>query len=58
MITHDFVEEGHLLDGDRVDLTPGQAFGPGRDECRRPGMRHGPCRAPAGRALVEIRDRA
>ncbi|MFE7017439.1 hypothetical protein ACFVAQ_44405 [Streptomyces sp. NPDC057651] len=53
VVTHDCGEQVHLLEGDLVGLTPGQAFGPGRDESRWPGMRHGPCRAPAGRTLLE-----
>ncbi|MGW4386684.1 hypothetical protein [Streptomyces sp. NPDC004685] len=58
VITHGRVEQVHLSEGDLVDLTLGRVFGPGHDESRRPRMRHGPCRAPAGCTLLEIRDRA
>ncbi|MCX5442572.1 MULTISPECIES: cupin domain-containing protein [unclassified Streptomyces] len=58
VITHDYVEEVYLLEGDLVDLTLGQTFGPGHYASRRPGMRHGPYRTPAGCTMLEIRYRA
>ncbi|MFD4651430.1 cupin [Streptomyces sp. NPDC058441] len=58
VITHDYVEEVYLLEGDLVDLTLGQTFGPGHFASRQPGMRHGPYRTPAGCTMLEIRYRA
>ncbi|WP_326708488.1 cupin domain-containing protein [Streptomyces sp. NBC_01474] len=58
VITHDYVEEVYLLEGDLVDLTLGQTFGPGHFASRRPSMRHGPYRTPAGCTMLEIRYRA
>ncbi|MFE7011153.1 cupin domain-containing protein [Streptomyces sp. NPDC057651] len=58
VITHDYVEEVYLLEGDLVDLTLGQTFGPGHYASRRPGTRHGPYRTPAGCTMLEIRYRA
>ena len=58
MITHDYVEEVYLLEGELTDLTLGQTFGAGHYASRRPGMPHGPYRTPAGCIMLEIRYRA
>ena len=57
VITHDYVEEVYLLEGDLVDLTLGRTFGPGYYASRPPGMRHGPYRTENGCTMLEIRYR-
>jgi ChrR-like protein with cupin domain len=57
VITHDYVEEVYLLDGELVDLTLGQSFRAGYYASRRPGMPHGPYRTPDGCTMLEIRYR-
>jgi ChrR Cupin-like domain len=57
VITHDYVEEVYLLDGELTDLTLGQTFRAGHYASRRPGMPHGPYRTAAGCTMLEIRYR-
>ena len=57
VITHDYVEEVYLLEGELTDLTLGRTFGAGHYASRRPGMPHGPYRTPAGCTMLEIRYR-
>jgi hypothetical protein len=58
VITHDYVEEVYLLDGELTDLTLGQTFRAGAYASRQPGMPHGPYRTAAGCTMLEIRYRA
>ena len=58
VITHDYVEEVYLLDGELTDLTLGQTFRAGHYASRRPGMPHGPYRTGTGCTMLEIRYRA
>ena len=46
VITHDYVEEVYLLEGELTDLTLGRTFRAGHYASRRPGMPHGPYRTP------------
>jgi hypothetical protein len=48
VITHDYVEEVYLLEGELTNLTLGRTFRAGHYASRRPGMPHGPYRTPAG----------
>ena len=57
VITHDYVEEVYLLEGELTDLTLGRTFRAGHYASRRPGMPHGPYRTPAGCTMLEIRYR-
>ena len=57
VITHDYVEEVYLLEGELTDLTLGRTFRAGHYASRRPGMPHGPYRTPAGCTMLEIRCR-
>ncbi len=57
VITHDYVEEVYLLDGELTDLTLGRTFRAGSYASRPPGMPHGPYRTPAGCTMLEIRYR-
>ena len=57
VITHEYVEEVYLLEGELTDLTLGQTFGPGYYASRPPGMRHGPYRTVTGCTMLEIRYR-
>ena len=56
-ITHDYVEEVYLLDGEFIDVTLGRTFRAGHYASRRPGMRHGPYRTLTGCTMLEIRYR-
>ena len=58
VITHDYVEEVYLLDGELTDLTLGRTFRTGDYASRQPGMPHGPYHTPAGCTMLEIRYRA
>ncbi|GAA1975048.1 cupin domain-containing protein [Amycolatopsis minnesotensis] len=58
VITHDYVEEVYLLDGELHDLTLGRTFRAGEFAMRRPGMRHGPYRTETGCVMLETRYRA
>jgi hypothetical protein len=57
VITHDYVEEVYLLEGELTDLTLGRTFGAGHYASRQPGMPHGPYRTPVGCTMLEIRYR-
>jgi ChrR Cupin-like domain len=57
VITHDYVEEVYLLEGELTDLTLGRTFRAGHYASRRPGMRHGPYHTPTGCTMLEIRYR-
>lgn len=57
VITHDYVEEVYLLEGELTDLTLGRTFRAGHYASRRPGMPHGPYHTPAGCTMLEIRYR-
>src|SRR3984957_20789744 len=55
VITHDYVEEVYLLEGELTDLTLGRTFRAGQYASSRPGMAHGRSRTPARGTLPEIR---
>lgn len=55
VITHSYIEEVYLLDGELTDLTLGATFGPGHYACRPVGMPHGPYRTNPGCTMLEIR---
>jgi hypothetical protein len=55
VLRHDFWEEVFILEGELVDLTLGQTFGPGSYACRPPGMPHGPWVSPGGCVTFEVR---
>jgi hypothetical protein len=57
VITHEYVEEVYLLEGELLDVSLGVTFTAGQYASRRPGMRHGPYRTPAGCTMLEIRSR-
>ncbi|QWF79452.1 cupin domain-containing protein [Amycolatopsis sp. CA-230715] len=57
VITHDYVEEVYLLDGELHDLTLDRTFRAGEFAMRRPGMRHGPYRTATGCLMLETRYR-
>jgi hypothetical protein len=57
VITHEWVEEVYILEGELLDISLGHSFGAGHFASRRPGMRHGPYRTPAGCTMLEIRYR-
>lgn len=48
VISHDFVEEVYLVNGDLTDLTLGLTFTAGMYASRPPGMPHGPYTSDAG----------
>ncbi|MDX2970298.1 cupin domain-containing protein [Kribbella solani] len=55
VITHEYVEEVYLLEGELTDLTLERTFRPGDYACRPPGMPHGPYRTTAGCTMLETR---
>ena len=57
VMTHDWVEEVYILDGELVDDTLGKSFGPGHFASRPPHMQHGPYRTVDGCTMLEIRYR-
>jgi hypothetical protein len=57
VITHEWVEEVYILDGDLLDISLDRSFGTGHFASRRPGMHHGPYRTAAGCTMLEIRYR-
>ncbi|WP_031466281.1 cupin domain-containing protein [Sciscionella sediminilitoris] len=57
VITHDYVEEVYLLEGELHDLTLGKTFRAGEFAMRRPGMPHGPYRTGTGCVMLETRYR-
>jgi hypothetical protein len=56
VITHDYVEEVYLLEGELTDLTLGRTFGAGHYASRRPRMPHGPYRTTAGCTFAQASD--
>jgi hypothetical protein len=56
-ITHDWVEEVYILDGELHDISLGLTFGAGHYASRRPQMPHGPYRTAQGCTMLEIRYR-
>ena len=57
IITHEWVEEVYLLDGELFDITLGRSFAAGHYASRRPHMPHGPYRTTSGCTMLEIRYR-
>ena len=57
VITHEWVEEVYLLDGELIDLTLERTFPAGHYASRQPQMPHGPYRTPTGCTMLEIRYR-
>jgi len=57
VITHDWVEEVYLIDGELFDITLGCSFTVGHYASRRPQMPHGPYRSENGCTMLEIRYR-
>jgi hypothetical protein len=57
VLTHDYVEEVYLLEGELTDLTLGRTFRAGHYASRPPGMPHGPYRTLTGCTMLEIRYR-
>ncbi len=55
---HDYWEEVWILEGSLHDLTLDRTFDAGQYACRRPGMHHGPWRAPDGCRMLVFRYRA
>jgi hypothetical protein len=58
VITHNYLEEVHLLDGAYEDLELGRTFTAGMYASRQRGMPHGPYRSPTGCLMLEIRSPA
>lgn len=58
VITHDYVEEVYLLEGELHDHTLDRTFYAGDFAARRPGMPHGPYRTTTGCLMLETRYRA
>lgn len=56
-ITHDYIEEVYILDGELEDLGLGEVFTAGTYTSRQPGMCHGPYRTSSGCLMFEIRYR-
>lgn len=48
VITHDFIEQVYVVNGDLTDLTLGLTFTAGMYASRPPGMEHGPYTSDAG----------
>ena len=57
VITHEWVEEVYLLEGDLFDITLGSSYNAGHYASRRPRMPHGPYRTSSGCTMLEIRYR-
>ena len=57
VITHAWVEEVYLLEGELVDISLGTRFGVGQYASRQPGMPHGPYRTEDGCTMLEVRYR-
>ncbi len=57
VITHAYVEEVYLLDGELTDLSLGTTFTAGYFACRPAGMPHGPYRTKTGCTMIETRYR-
>lgn len=57
VITHEWVEEVYILEGELLDLSLDRSFGAGHYASRRPQMPHGPYRTPNGCTMLEIRYR-
>lgn len=57
VITHEWVEEVYILEGELLDLSLGRSFGAGHYASRRPQMPHGPYRTVGGCTMLEIRYR-
>jgi ChrR Cupin-like domain len=57
VITHEWVEEVYLLDGELFDINLGRSFAAGHYASRRPQMPHGPYRTTSGCTMLEIRYR-
>jgi ChrR Cupin-like domain len=57
VITHDWVEEVYILEGELFDITLGRSFAARHYACRRPQMPHGPYRSTSGCTMLEIRYR-
>jgi hypothetical protein len=58
VITHEWVEEVYLLDGELFDIALGRSFAAGHYASRRPHMPHGPYRTTKGCTMLEIRYRS
>lgn len=57
VITHDWVEEVYILEGELLDISLDRSFVVGHYASRRPQMPHGPYRTPNGCTMLEIRYR-
>jgi hypothetical protein len=57
VITHDWVEEVYILDGELFDITLERSFTVGHYASRQPQMPHGPYRTATGCTMLEVRYR-
>jgi len=54
-LEHDHYEELYIIEGGVIDTHLDEAFTAGMYACRKPGMTHGPYRAPVGCLTIEFR---